>query len=362
MYSPYSAIFKDRYWGGVPITLFAIGAFAFFAAFALYLLLGRDRAPRRAFQFFGVVSTTPLAVSVFMFFLAATRLGQFCKTCMGIYASSAMLATGGIAMLVLEAREARSRATGPSQTIGETDKTLLDPSQRPTGGPMLAPTWLVALGGFAVAPALLYIAALPSYAPYIAGCGTLEKKDTAGVLLQVKSASARQRATMLVDPLCPSCKSLHQRLDAEGVLEQLDLTLVLFPLDECNWNVSQPLHPGACLVSRAIVCADKRAMNVLDWAYENQAEITSQAKAAAGLPNVKRMIRDRFPDLAACVDAKESQLRLDKMIRFASDNGVPIMTPQLFIGDTRLCDEDSDIGLSYTLRKLAPELAQRSAR
>ncbi|MEO8905282.1 MAG: hypothetical protein ABI627_27505, partial [Polyangiaceae bacterium] len=28
MYSPYSALFKEHYWGGIPISLFALGAFA----------------------------------------------------------------------------------------------------------------------------------------------------------------------------------------------------------------------------------------------------------------------------------------------------------------------------------------------
>jgi hypothetical protein len=26
----------------------------------------------------------------------------------------------------------------------------------------------------------------------------------------------------------------------------------------------------------------------------------------------------------------------------------------MFVGETRLCDEDTDMGLSYTLRRLAP--------
>src|SRR5215467_11759174 len=46
MYSPYSALFRDRFWGGVPISLFAVGAFGFFAAFTLYLLLAGRAAPR----------------------------------------------------------------------------------------------------------------------------------------------------------------------------------------------------------------------------------------------------------------------------------------------------------------------------
>ena len=35
MYSPYSAFFRESMWGGVPISLFALGAFAFFGGFAL---------------------------------------------------------------------------------------------------------------------------------------------------------------------------------------------------------------------------------------------------------------------------------------------------------------------------------------
>jgi len=30
MYSPYSALMKDQYWGGIPISLFGLGAFCFF--------------------------------------------------------------------------------------------------------------------------------------------------------------------------------------------------------------------------------------------------------------------------------------------------------------------------------------------
>src|SRR6185295_17672985 len=52
MYSPYSALFKEKYWGGIPISLFAVGAFIFFASFSLYLLLAGPRAPRKAIGFF----------------------------------------------------------------------------------------------------------------------------------------------------------------------------------------------------------------------------------------------------------------------------------------------------------------------
>src|SRR4051812_2854484 len=54
MYSPYSALFKESYWGGIPISLFAVGSFIFFAAFALYLVSAGEGAPRKAVGFFGL--------------------------------------------------------------------------------------------------------------------------------------------------------------------------------------------------------------------------------------------------------------------------------------------------------------------
>src|SRR5512142_1667741 len=60
MYSPYSAILRDSLWGGIPISIFAIGAFVFFASFALYLLLAGPKASRVNVQMFAAVSVTPL--------------------------------------------------------------------------------------------------------------------------------------------------------------------------------------------------------------------------------------------------------------------------------------------------------------
>src|ERR1035437_902586 len=53
LFSPYSALFRDRYWGGVPISLFAVGAFSFFIALGVYLVLAQARAPKRAWAVLG---------------------------------------------------------------------------------------------------------------------------------------------------------------------------------------------------------------------------------------------------------------------------------------------------------------------
>jgi hypothetical protein len=71
------------------------------------------------------------------------------------------------------------------------------------------------------------------------------------------------------------------------------------------------------------------------------------------------MIRERFPGLDACIDSKETKMRLDRTLRYVVQNHLQVSTPQLFIGDQRLCDEDTDMGLSYTMRKLAPGLRSR---
>jgi uncharacterized membrane protein len=356
MYSPYSALFRDKYWGGIPISLFAVGAFAFFAAFALYLLLAGEKAPRRAAQFYGAVSLTPLLVSGLMFAISALKLGQYCKTCVGIYVSSVLLAVGGVAILL----DARAKGAAPAASIpeGAPEGGGATGGGRPAGSLLLVPAWLVALGIFTITPTLLYLSALPSYASYITGCGKLVKLTEANnTLLRHTPAGAKQPATLFVDPLCPTCKAFHKRLEADGILEKLDTTLVLFPLDnECNWMLDRPLHPGACLVSKAVLCGENRAVDVLEWAYDNQERLLEGAKSPAGLATVRSAIREKWMHLDTCIDSKETKLRLDKMLRYIVDNKLQVSTPQLFLGDTRLCDEDSDIGLAYSIRKLAPNL------
>lgn len=374
MYSPYSALFRDRWWGGVPISLFAVGAFAFFAAFALYMLVAGRRAPRRAAQFLFIGGVTPILVSAMMFLISLLRLGAICKTCAGIYIASALLAVAGIAAYVLDRREARVASYAsptpvpvPAPAAGEAavPPTLVQeppaPRARPAGSPLLLVGWLLAVGVFAVTPALLYVSALPTYTSYITGCGTLTRAAAPeDGLLQVGARGAVQPATLVVDPLCPTCKAVHQRLVAEGIFDQLDATLVLFPLDsDCNWMLDRPMHPGACLVSKAILCSEHRALAVLEWAYENQDDILAGAKAGAGLNNVQARIRERWPGLDACMESKQTRQRLDKMLRYAVDNKLPVSTPQVFLGETKLCDEDTDIGLAYTVRRLAPGLRSK---
>src|SRR4051812_37279659 len=168
MYSVYSAILRDKYWGGVPISLFAVGAFSFFAGLSLYLLLAGNAAPRRAVLFYAIFGSTPLAVSLVMFFISATRLGSFCKTCVGIYVSSALLATGAI-MAYLRARN-ESDAVDMAEPLYAHKSPHAAPrpiARRPAGGWAWLGIWAVLLGFFALVPPFVYASSVPDQAEFL---------------------------------------------------------------------------------------------------------------------------------------------------------------------------------------------------
>ena len=71
---------------------------------------------------------------------------------------------------------------------------------------------------------------------------------------------------------------------------------------------------------------------------------------------LKQVIAARFPKEAACIDDPKTDRRLTQMLQFAVENHIRVSTPQFYLDGQRLCDEDSDLGLSYALRRLAPEV------
>jgi uncharacterized membrane protein len=336
MYSAYSALFRERLWGGIPISLFALGAFGFFAAFALYHLLAGRRAPKAAVDFFAWVSVTPLIVSMVMFTISVTKLGHLCKTCVGIYASSFGLSLSALFMLMAQRRELE-----PRRSV----HFLL-----PLG-------WLSALGVATLTPAVVYAASVPDESSYLTQCGELKQPEIHGDhLVSIRGSHPIQPVMLFEDPLCPTCKAFHERLVDEGVFEKFDVQLALFPLDtDCNWMLDQSLHPGACEVSKAVLCAGDRARQVLEWAYDEQTYLTRAGKA--GKDVIRAAIKQRWGDaLLGCVDDRKTDVRLNNHLHFASDNNIPVSTPQMYLGKRRVCDEDTDLGLRFMLSELAPEV------
>jgi uncharacterized membrane protein len=339
MYSAYSALFRGSYWGGIPIALFALGAFSFFLGFSVYLLAAGPRASRKSLAFFGVTGVTPFAVSVVMFFISVTKIGSLCKTCVGIYLSSSML----LAAALLAWRAARPSAT----------ETTPRPAGK-WGPPVLA---ALALGVSTTVPALVYAAAVPDERPFLSSCGKLDKPvEPHNALLRMNTPRSVRPAILFEDPLCPTCRAFHQRLIDEGAYDRLDVHLALFPLDSaCNWMLGTPLHPGACTLSKAVVCGGDQARQVLEWAYEKQEDLVKVAKA--GDAELRRVIGKRWGTaVLTCLDSAATKQKLNQQLHFAADNAIPVSTPQMYLGDRKVCDEDTDLGLRYTLTELAPEV------
>ncbi len=345
LFSPYSAVLRGTYWGGVPISLFAVGAFSFFAAFGAYLLLARERASRHAFGFLGIAGLGPLFASAVMFTISALKLHSFCKLCVGVYIASIVLAIASV-LAFLHFR-----------SLGDAPKTGAPAPAR--GSPMLAVGWLAGLGAAALLPALVYVASLPDFRPFLASCGTIALKPQAqGALLKIPTSRPIQAVTLFEDPLCPTCKAFHQRLVADDVFDRLDVTMVMFPLDtSCNWMLDRSLHPGACLLSGAVLCSGPNARSALEWAYENQEDLRDAGKASPDA--LKTKIAARFgADVVKCAEDKKTTARINQHLHYASDHHIPISTPQMILGDRRICEEDTDLGLKYTLSQLAPAVVQ----
>jgi uncharacterized membrane protein len=340
LFSPYSAIFRATYWGGVPISLFGLGAFAFFIGFAVYLRLGDRRLPRSAYPTFVALTLGPLAVSVLMLTISLTHLHALCKLCVGIYVSSLILAVSAFLGMRSHAREAETAGNGRALGVWT---------------PIAA---LLALGISVLAPALVYVASLPEYRPLLDKCGKLATmSDPHHGLLKIPTARPTRAVVLFEDPLCPTCKAFHERLVDEGIFEQLDVTMAMFPLDsECNWMLDRALHPGACVLAKAVICGgNAKARAVLEWAYDQQDSLRELGKKGAAALTAK--VSERWgQEIASCVTGKQVDIQLNQELHFAASNHIPVSTPQMFLGDERICDEDTDLGLKYTLAQLAPEV------
>jgi hypothetical protein len=104
-----------------------------------------------------------------------------------------------------------------------------------------------------------------------------------------------------------------------------------------------------------VICGGAQARQVLDWAYADQDDLTKAGKA--GTAQLRAAIQQKWgAQTLQCIDAKTTDQTLNRQLHFAADNSIPVSTPQMYFGNKRFCDEDTDIGLRYTLAQLAPEV------
>ena len=80
------------------------------------------------------------------------------------------------------------------------------------------------------------------------------------------------------------------------------------------------------------------------------------------VPEVRQRIEKQFPKVKGCLGSAKIKNQVNKSLRWAVSNALPVLTPQLFIGDKRVCDEDTDLGLEYTVEQMLQGDDSRSSR
>jgi hypothetical protein len=268
-----------------------------------------------------------------MAYISITELHAACKLCIGIYLSSG---TALIAALLLWMR---SRATNPEQ-----------PAAEPLAFGVLGLSFLLGVI-FVALPVSTYAMSAPDFEHYIGTCGALAHTGDAQTLVPIGPQDRPTSMIEVLDPLCPSCRGFEARYSVMELSKQISRRALLFPLDNtCNWMVGETIHPGACSMSEAVLCAGDRADQVLAWSYANQEAIVTATKADAKA--AARMVSAQFPDLARCIGSSAARARLNLVLRLAVKNKLQLLTPQVFVQGLRMCDEDTDLGLDYALPRL----------
>jgi hypothetical protein len=222
----------------------------------------------------------------------------------------------------------------------------------PALNPRSLPT-LIGIGVlFVAAPVVAYAVSVPDHSRFIGECGGLSHtKEDPQLMVPLDSHPGKPSAIEVFDPLCPACRGFEERLAASDLDQEMDRKALLFPLDNsCNWMVSTTVHPGACTISEAMLCAGDRARVVRDWAFPNQQK--SRTAAPTEAPAAAAMVKAAFPEFSQCVGSAGVRAKLNRSLRWAVQNRLPVLTPQLFVAGVKVCDEDTDLGLEFSLSRM----------
>lgn len=339
MMSPYSSLLRTDLWGGLPISLLSLGVFAYLVFRAADLLIRRATGDADETRYLVAATALPVVMTLVYGSISVFVIDAVCTNCVGIYVSSL---GGFLAALILHRGAKRAEAYGSDE-----DEYGYEASP----GKRYALYFAEGLA-FVALPVIAFLMMRPDYSTLVSGCGELARPDDAnGILVELHPNLTGTPAIEVLDPLCPACRAFDTRLGASGLEEQLHLRAVLFPLDStCNWMVSSAIHPGACMVSEAVLCSAGDAERVLSWAFANQEHL--KELAAADLGSLEAEILKTFPGLKRCLGSKGAKFKLNQSLRWAVDNRLPVLTPQLYVDGKKICDEDTDLGLDYALHRM----------
>lgn len=329
MLSPYSSLFRASLWGGLPISLLALAVFAYLVMHLARTLLSGAPFTTADARYLVVAAALPVVMSAAYAYIAVSLIGVVCKLCVGVYVSSGVLFLAAVIALT-RAEQSPAESAVP---VGRYAR------------------WFAEGVVYVALLSLAYVVFAPASAKTAQGCGTLVKRGEGDIMIPLPGASGGTPAIVVLDPLCPACKGFDERMRVSDLYASLHLQAVLFPLDSaCNWMVKDSLHPGACAVSEAMLCAKDAASGIMDWAFANQEDLRSTAAESDAA--VRRRIEQQFPQVRGCLGSGAIKNQVNKSLRWAVANALPVLTPQLFIGERRVCDEDTDLGLEYTIARM----------
>jgi len=343
MMSPYSSVFRTKTWGGLPVALPGMAVYAFIFFLSVYYFTRRKELSKADSLFLFLATCLPFVSAIVMFYISLNEVKALCKLCMGMYICSAGMFAAGLIAFLHKPDPANDRPI--NVTLGR--------------WAMLFVEGLVFVG----LPVAIYMSAKPAYTADMGKCGELvHADDKYGVKIKTPQlGSGPVPAIEVLDPLCPACKTLKERMAASEIAKQLNLEMVMFPLDkECNWMIGKSLHPGACAVTEAILCAGNAQTDVLLWAFDNQQAIMETG--AKDVNGVYAMIKAKFPAVSECVNKPEVKSKVNQSLRWVSSNSLPILTPQLYVKGRRVCDEDTDLGLDFALNRLIEGVPEEPAQ
>ena len=252
--SSYSSVLRTDLWGGLPIALPAMSVFSFLGFFSVFLIVTRRQKDTRATLFLVLGTLLPVLTSVVLGYVSLVTLGTACKLCVGIYVSSGVAFLAAIGLYVIA-----RRSSGDQQKEG----TLTPPGDEMTPA-ALAAAFAVGVA-FVAVPVMAYALGAPEFDEYVGACGQLDEvQDEGGVLMPLGSPVPGVPILEVLDPLCGACRGFEQRLSAVEAASRTSRRVLLFPLDEtCNWMIDETIHPGACAISEAMICAQSDAGAVL---------------------------------------------------------------------------------------------------
>jgi uncharacterized membrane protein/predicted DsbA family dithiol-disulfide isomerase len=284
---------------GLPVSVWGAVGFGLVTALAASGLVRRRPHPSWPAGLLLVLGAFSTATSVALALVSELAIGAWCLLCAG-----AWIVSFG---LLASARRA-CRAQG---VAGALRADLAALRARPGRSVVLA---AAILGGIGVAAV-----AYPRYwdRPAVARVPAGPATGSTGVVIEYS------------DYECPFCARAHEQ--ERGVLASRPGLVVVrrhFPLDpSCNPAVKRAIHPAACALARAAICAEAQgqAARMDDALFRDQGKGTTPAEIARGLG----LDMDRF---SACLSSPETSRRLSEDVAAGIRDGVRAIPTYLVDG------------------------------